>query len=238
VAVVTGGTRGIGRATAEALAAAGATVVLTGRDEGRAKAAARELSGGSAVGVGLDVSDFDAVGTVFKAIAEEHGRIDALVANAGVMEGAPIGMITSEHVARMLGTNVSGAIATVQAAARVMRRKRSGSIVLLSSIVGARGAAGQAAYAAAKAAVAALTRSAAKELGPTGIRVNAVAPGLIDTALIEQLPEDVRAQRVKETALRRLGEPADVARVIRFLVSDDAAFVTGQVIGVDGGLVL
>ncbi|MCW2643368.1 MAG: 3-oxoacyl-ACP reductase [Dactylosporangium sp.] len=241
VAVVTGGTRGIGRATAHLLAEAGATVVVTSRDSGRAKAVAADLSeayGAPATGIGFDVADFDAVGTAFKAIAEQHGRIDALVANAGVLEDALIGMIKPDLIERMLATNVAGTITTVQAAARVMMRKRSGAIVVLASIVGEHGSAGQTAYAASKAAVAAVARSAAKELGPRGIRVNAVAPGLIDTDMITHLPEDLVADRVAHTALRRLGDPMDVARAIRFLISDEAAFITGQILGVDGGLVL
>jgi 3-oxoacyl-[acyl-carrier protein] reductase len=239
--VVTGGTRGIGRATAQALAEAGATVVITGRDETRVKAVAAELSettGAPVTGAAFDVTDFDAVGAAFKAIVQQHGRIDALIANAGVMDGAPIGMMKPDLIDRMLATNVTGAITTVQAAARAMMRKRSGAIVLLASIAGEQGSAGQTAYAASKAAVSSIARSAAKELGPRGIRVNAVAPGLIDTELIAGLPEDAISDRVAHTALRRLGEPADVAKVIRFLVSDESAFVTGQVLGVDGGLVL
>lgn len=236
VAVVTGGTRGIGRATAEALIEAGAVVIITGRDGNQAQRVAKEIDAAEAYQ--LDVTDPDAVAAVFKSIASGHGRIDALVANAGVLEDAPIGMIRPELVSRMLDTNVAGTIATVQAAARVMMRKKSGSIVLLASIVGERGSVGQTAYAASKAGVAAVARSAAKELGPRGIRVNAVAPGIIETDLIQHLPADVRDRRVADTALRRLGQPADVARVIRFLLSDDAAFVTGQVVGVDGGLVL
>jgi 3-oxoacyl-[acyl-carrier protein] reductase len=138
----------------------------------------------------------------------------------------------------MLDTNVAGTLATVQAAARVMMRQKSGSIVVLASIVGNRGSAGQAAYAASKAAVAAIARSTAKELGPRGIRVNAVAPGLIQTNMIAHLPADLVQRRIADTSLRRLGTAEDVARAIRFLVSDEASFVTGQVLGVDGGLVL
>jgi 3-oxoacyl-[acyl-carrier protein] reductase len=237
VAVVTGATRGIGLATAQMLAEAGATVIVTGRDADRAAQVAKEL-GGSSRAYALDVSDFDAVGSMFRSIAADHGGIDAVVANAGILEDALVGMIREDMVARLLDTNVAGTIATVQAASRVMMRRKSGSIVVLASIVGEIGSAGQTAYAASKAAVAAVARSAAKELGPRGIRVNAVAPGLIATDMIAHLSPDLIERRVADTALRRLGTPADVARAIRFLVSDEAAFITGQVLGVDGGLVL
>lgn len=237
VAVVTGGTRGIGLATAAALAEAGATVVLTGRDEAVAKQRAAEL-GEQVSGLALDVTDTTAVKAVFRQIAKEHGRIDVLVASAGVMEGALIGMIGDDHVARMFDTNVTGAIASVQAAARAMMRKKTGSIVLLASIVGERGNAGQSVYAATKAAVASLAKSSAKELGRHGIRVNAVAPGVIETDLTAGQSEDVLDRVRKDTPLGRLGAAEEVAKVIKFLVSDEASFVTGQVLGVDGGLVL
>jgi 3-oxoacyl-[acyl-carrier protein] reductase len=240
VAVVTGGTRGIGLATCRALAAAGATVVLTGRDEQTAVLRAKELAADLAAtvdGVELDVTDSAAVSAVVRGVARRHGRLDVVVANAGVLADALLGMITDELVATMLGTNVAGTINTVQAAARAMMRG-GGSIVVLASVVGERGNAGQTAYAASKAAVATVARSAAKELGRYGIRVNAVAPGVIDTDMTAHLPADVLARRVADTPLGRLGTPADVAGVIRFLAGDGAAFVTGQVLGVDGGLVL
>lgn len=240
VAVVTGGTRGIGLATCRALAESGATVVLTGRDEQVAVSCAKELAaefGVPVTGVGLDVTDAAAVGSVIRRVGRECGRLDIAVANAGVLGDALLGMITGELTTRMLDTNVAGTIHTVQAAARAMMR-RGGAIVVLASIVGERGSAGQTAYAASKAAVASVARSAAKELGRYGIRVNAVAPGVIRTDMTAHLSAEILARRIADTPLGRLGTPDDVASVIRFLVSDAAGFITGQVLGVDGGLVL
>ncbi len=236
VALVTGGTRGIGLATARALAEAGATVVLTGRDEAKAKEAA--AAAGAASGLALDVTDAKAVSTVVRGVAKEHGKLDIVVANAGIMEDALLGMIRDELIDTTLSTNVAGTLHTVQAAARAMMRKKSGAIVVLASIVGEHGSAGQTVYAASKAAVANIARSAAKELGRSGIRVNAVAPGVIDTDLTSGLTEDTKAENIGKTPLGRLGTPEDVANAIRFLVSDDASFITGQVLGIDGGLVL
>ena len=241
VAMVTGGTRGIGLATVRALAAWGATVVLTGRDPEtatiRAAAVAADV-GTEVAGIGLDVNDEDAVQAAFRGTAKRYGRIDALVAAAGTLEAAPVGMMARDHVERMMATNVSGTLATLRAATQVMTRKRSGSIVLFGSIAGEQGAVGQTAYAAAKSAVAGAARSAARELGRYGIRVNAVAPGVIRTDLTAGQSDEILEVVARRTPLGRLGEPADVARVVRFLVSDEAAFVTGQVLGVDGGLVL
>ncbi|WP_410576990.1 SDR family NAD(P)-dependent oxidoreductase [Amycolatopsis sp. lyj-108] len=236
IALVTGGTRGIGLATARALAEAGATVVLTGRDESKAKEAA--AAAGAASGLALDVTDAKAVSTLVRGVAKEHGKLDIVVANAGIMEDALLGMIREELVDTTLSTNVAGTLHTVQAAARAMMRKKTGSIVVLASIVGEHGSAGQTVYAASKAAVANIARSAAKELGRSGIRVNAVAPGVIDTDLTSGLTEDAKAENIGKTPLGRLGTPEDVANAIRFLVSDDASFITGQVLGIDGGLVL
>jgi 3-oxoacyl-[acyl-carrier protein] reductase len=235
VALVTGGTRGIGLATVRALVSAGASVVLTGRDEARAKEVAGSVG---ATGLALDVTDAKAVSTLVRSVAKEHGSLDIVVANAGIMEDALLGMIREEAVTSTLNTNVAGTLHTVQAAARVMMRKKSGAIVVLGSIVGEYGSAGQTVYAASKAAVANIARSAAKELGRAGIRVNAVAPGVIQTDLTAGLSEDAIAENVGRTPLGRLGTAEDVAKAIRFLVSDDAAFITGQVLGIDGGLVL
>ncbi len=233
VALVTGGTRGIGRATVRALAEAGATVVMTGRDEAVAKEVA--AASGAVAGLALDVADAKAVSTLVRGVAKEHGGLDIVVANAGIMEDAVLGMIREELVDATLTTNVAGTLHTVQAAARAMLRRRSGAIVVLASIVGEYGSAGQTVYAASKAAVANIARSAAKELGRNGIRVNAVAPGVIRTDLTAGVEE---GPVVEKTPLGRLGTPEDVAQAIRFLVSDDAAFITGQVLGIDGGLVL
>jgi 3-oxoacyl-[acyl-carrier protein] reductase len=244
IALVTGGTRGIGLATARALADAGATVTITGRDADRATLAAKDFGG---TGVALDVTDFDAVGSVVSQVAAGHGGLDILIANAGIMESGLLGMLRADDVRRTLDTNVAGAVAAVQAAARAMSRKRvgpdgverrGGSIVLLASVVGTFGAAGQSVYAASKAAVAAVARSAARELGGRGIRVNAVAPGVIRTDLTANLPADLLDRQTAATPLGRLGAPEEVADVIRFLVGDGARYVTGQVLGVDGGLVV
>ncbi|MFD2467322.1 SDR family NAD(P)-dependent oxidoreductase [Amycolatopsis silviterrae] len=237
VALVTGGTRGIGLATVQALADAGATVVLTGRDETVAKETASSV-GPAVSGRALDVTDAKAVAALVKEVTKEHGRLDVAVANAGIMEGGLLGMIRPDDVDRTLATNVAGTLHTVQAAARAMMRKKTGSIVVLASVVGEYGSAGQTVYAASKAAVANIARSAAKELGRSGIRVNAVAPGVIETALTESLSEDARASNIAKTPLGRLGQAGEVAAVIRFLASDEASFVTGQVLGIDGGLVL
>ncbi|MEV4149756.1 glucose 1-dehydrogenase [Amycolatopsis sp. NPDC049691] len=236
VALVTGGTRGIGLATVRALVDAGATVVLTGRDEARAKDAA--ATAGAAAGLALDVTDAKAVSSLVRSVAKEHGKLDVVVANAGIMEDALLGMIKEDLVDTTLSTNVAGTLHTVQAAARAMMRKKTGAIVVLASIVGEYGSAGQTVYAASKAAVANIAKSAAKELGRSGIRVNAVAPGVIETDLTAGLSEDAKAENTGRTPLGRLGRTEDVANAIRFLVSDEASFITGQVLGVDGGLVL
>ncbi len=242
VALVTGSTRGIGWATARELSLAGATVVLNGvTDSERLADRVRMLAeetGGKVTGAFFDVRDQAAVEKAFRAVMAEHKRLDVLVNNAGVLENHLVGFIRDENVTRVFATNAAGAIYSLQCAARLMMRHRSGSIVNVTSIVGRLGMAGGTVYGASKAAVIGLTRSAAKELARHNIRVNAVAPGFIETDMVADLDEKFRRELLDGIRIGRAGTPEDVARVIRFLASDDAAYVTGQVIGVDGGLTI
>jgi 3-oxoacyl-[acyl-carrier protein] reductase len=239
VALITGSTRGIGWATARTLAADGYTVVLNGRDQDAVASRVDELrrsSDAAVAGQPFDVADSKAVAECIAWIRKELGALDVLVANAGVKYEALLGMIREHDLHRTMAVNVEGTVNLVQAAARLMMRAQRGSIVLLSSVMGIRGNAGQVAYAASKAAIVGITLSAARELGPRGIRVNAVAPGIIDTDLIADTPPEALEQWRASTWLGRLGTPEDVAEAVRWLASDRAGFVTGQVLGVDGGL--
>lgn len=241
VALVTGSTSGIGRAVAVALAAAGHEVAVHGREEERAAKAAAEVaaeSGGRAFPVHGDVADPAAVSCLMREVRRRHDRLDVLVVNAGVHEAGLLGMTRAAAVSKLFEVNAMGAVHTLQAAVRLLRRGTGPSVVLVSSIMGRRGGPGQAVYSATKAALLGLTAAAAKELGPAGIRVNAVAPGYIDTGMLATLDGEERARAVAATPLGRLGAPADVAAVVAFLAGERAAFVTGQVVGVDGGLVL
>ncbi|MEZ4399775.1 MAG: SDR family oxidoreductase [Kofleriaceae bacterium] len=239
-ALVTGAARGIGWEVARTLAANGADVALGGRSDPAALAAqAAALAdefGVRALAVPGDVADPAAVNAIFATVWQAWKRLDVLVNNAGVLEGALIGMIGVDLIDRVLATNTRGAILVLQAAARMMARRRAGSIITMTSIIGTAGDAGQAVYSASKAALLGLTASAAKELAPQGIRVNAIAPGYIDTDLIKGVAPALHEARVAAIGLGRIGTPADVAGVALFLASDLAGYVTGQVVGVDGGL--
>jgi 3-oxoacyl-[acyl-carrier protein] reductase len=229
-ALVTGGSRGIGAAIAEELARAGATVVLgyrSGKDE------AEELAGRiGARAVQADVSDAD---DAAKLVAEA-GELDILVNNAGLTRDGLLARMSDDDWRTVIDTNLASVFYTCRAVTRPMMKKRAGSIVNISSIVGVHGNWGQTNYAASKAGIIGFTKSLAKELGSRNVRANVVAPGYVTTRLTEVLPEEATDAMLASTALGRLGEPADVAGAVRFLCSDEAAFITGDVLLVDGGL--
>jgi len=230
-AVVTGANRGIGLAITERFLAEGARVFATHRsDPGGLSALEGDLTL-----VACDVTDRESVAALFAQVRREAGGLDVLVNNAGMLDDALLMMVREATWDAVVDTNARGTFFCMQRASKLMMRG-GGSIVNMSSIVGVHGNPGQTAYAASKAAVIGLTRSAAFELGKMGIRVNAIAPGVIDTQMIAHLPENVVAGYLERTAMGRLGTGADVAGAAVFLASDMSAFVTGQVLGVDGGL--
>jgi 3-oxoacyl-[acyl-carrier protein] reductase len=234
VALVTGGSRGIGAAISRELANAGAKVAVNYRG-GReaAESVASEIEG---VAIQADVSSPEEAAELIERVESELGDIDALVNNAGVTRDTLIARMTDEDWQTVIDTNLRGTFNTARAVSRKMLRRRAGSIVNLSSVVGVHGNPGQANYAASKAGVIGLTKALARELGSRGVRVNAIAPGYIATELTDVLNEEQRSLILQNTALGRLGEPEDVAGAVRFLCSDEAAFITGEVLLVDGGL--
>jgi 3-oxoacyl-[acyl-carrier protein] reductase len=234
VALVTGGSRGIGAAIARELAAAGARVAVNYRTSADdANEIAGEIDG---IAVEGDVADPEQARALVERVEQELGDLDCLVNNAGVTRDSLIARMSDEDWDTVLATNLGGAFNTCRAASRKMLRRRTGSIVNLTSVVGIHGNPGQANYAASKAGIIGLTKALARELGTRSVRVNAIAPGYIDTELTGVLPEEIRNAILGNTPLGRLGEPEDVARAVRFLCSDEAAFVTGTVLLVDGGL--
>ena len=229
-ALVTGGSRGIGRAIALELARGGAAVVIgyhSGADE--AVAVAKEAGGRS---VQADVSDPEQA----KRLVEEAGDLDILVNNAGLTRDGVLARMSDEDWRAVIETNLSSVFYTCRAATRGMMKKRAGSIVNISSIVGVHGNWGQANYGASKAGIIGFTKSLARELGSRGVRANVVAPGYVNTRLTDVLPEEAQQAMLTNTPLGRLGEPQDVAGAVRFLCSDEASFITGEVLLVDGGL--
>lgn len=238
VALVTGASRGIGLAIAERLVGEGATVVLNARHVGVEIADRLNAAGpGKALALEGSIAEAGFVRDLVKAIHSQFKRLDILVNNAGLMRSAPLGMMSDDDVSETLAVNLGAVLQTMQVAARLLTRTK-GSIVNVSSIVGLRGASGQAVYAAAKAGVVGATLAAAKELAPSGVRVNAVAPGYIATDLTAALGDRVRDDTLAKIGLGRAGDAAEVAEAVVFLASDRARYITGQVLGVDGGMAL
>jgi len=239
VALVTGGSRGIGRAVAMTLAARGALVVAGARgDHAEAVAAEIRSAGGRGESGTLDVTDQASIEAAIGGVIERHGRLDILVNNAGITRDQLAMRMKRDDWDAVLQTNLTGAFACAQAVMRPMLKQRSGRIVNITSVVGQAGNAGQANYAAAKAGLIGLTKALALELASRNITVNAVAPGLIDTDMTRAIAAGAQEEWASRIPLKRLGTPDDVASAVAFLASDEAAYITGQVLAVNGGMYL
>ena len=239
IALITGAGRGIGRAIAIALAKEGAEVVINyNGSEERAKEVKQtiEENGGKASIYKCNVSDFATCEAMIKDIVKEYGHLDILVNNAGITKDGLIMKMKEEDFDSVLNVNLKGTFNTIRHSARQMLKQRSGKIINISSVSGILGNVGQANYAASKAGVIGLTKTMARELGSRGITVNAIAPGFVDTEMTEVLSEEIRENACKQIILGRFGKPEDIANTAVFLASDKAAYITGQVISVDGGM--
>ena len=236
-ALVTGSTRGIGRAIAETLAKSGARVAIVGRELQKAQQAAAAVGNG-AQGFACDVTDTAAVAKLVADVETAFGSIDILVNNAGITRDNLVMRLKDDDWDSVQNANLRGAFAAIRAVSRGMMKRRSGRIINISSIIGIIGNKGQANYAASKAGLIALTKSVAKELGSRNILVNAVAPGFIETEMTAAMTPEAREGLGKQIALERLGTPQDVAAAVAFLASDLATYITGQVLVVDGGMVM
>ena len=241
VALVTGASRGIGRAIALALSGKGYDLVINyagAPTEAEEVKAAIEAAGGRAMIVHCDVSRAEDVAAMFDEIKKEFGRLDVLVNNAGITRDSLLVRLKEENWDAVIDTDMKSVFLTIKAAAPMMMKQRQGAIVNIASVVGITGNAGQINYSAAKAGVIGMTKTAAKELASRGVRVNAVAPGFIATAMTAVLPEKVKEDMIHSIPLGRMGQAEDVAHAVCFLVSDEAAYITGQVLTVEGGMVM
>lgn len=241
IAVVTGASRGIGRAVAQRLASEGATVIINynGSRE-KAEETLREIeeTGGRGAIEQCDVSDFEQCREFIQKVIKEYGALDILVNNAGVTKDGLIMGMSEEDFDRVIDTNLKGAFHTIRFAVRQMLKQKSGRIINMASVVGVSGNAGQANYAASKAGVIGLTKAAAKEVASRGITVNAIAPGFIETDMTASLPESVKEASLAQIPLGCFGKAEQVAAAVAFLASEGAAYITGQVLHVDGGMVM
>ena len=240
VAIVTGGSRGIGAAIAKHLATQGCHVVVVARDEAKLNGVVAELlsADGSAEAAACDLSDSAAIGAMVEKIADAHGRIDILVNNAGITRDGLFLRMDDEDFDAVIATNLKSAFVVTRSAARYLMRSKSGRIINIASVAGVAGNAGQANYAASKAGMIGLSKTVAKELAGKGVTCNVVAPGFIVTDMTDVLNDQIKAKVKEMIPLRRFGQASEIASVVGFLASEAASYVTGQVICVDGGMVM
>lgn len=238
IALITGASKGIGKAIAMLFASNGAQLVLTGRDITSLNHLKVELAGGNHLIYEMDVNSLSSIKFVFDDLMAKKIYIDVLVNNAGIMKDATLQMVKPELIEQIYNTNVFGTIYPTQIAIKSFLRKRAGTVINLSSIIGTNGNLGQTIYGSSKSAIIGFTKSLSKELAPLNIRVNAIAPGFIDTDMTKNMDPKFYEKNLNSIGMKRLGKPEDVAKVALFLASDLSDYVTGQIIGVDGGMVI
>jgi 3-oxoacyl-[acyl-carrier protein] reductase len=240
ICIITGATRGIGLTSAKLLAQKGAHVFINGRDENRIKEVVQNITseGYKADIFHADLEDYESIKKAFQAFFSKTKKLDILVNNAGILDDSLIGMVSKNQVEKTFAINTFGTLYMCQLASRLMSKGNSGSIINITSIIGVNGNSGQAVYGGSKAAVIGITKSLAKELAPKNIRVNAIAPGFINTDMASSIPNEIFQKRIDSVAMQRIGEPIDIANSILFFSSDLSTYVTGQTLGVDGGMLI